>query len=220
MGSSSPNESAAQLSTTKRRAYETSHTCVHATGSPAAHAWASPPLPPITLTSTSCTASRAATSRTILIPDCPSMFCSTERLPGPRSDLRQYRGTLTLSAGTYDVQISLSNTLAPCTNAVLVDSQVTLTPGESVSAVAAISSTQVSMLQFTDNLGPVAPGNGRFVLAQCRRCSRAASHADAGWCQETANVHCVGKPGFADTRSAYRRANIWCRSQPSAAQPC
>src|SRR5208337_1808411 len=73
-------------------------------------------------------------------------------------------GPFTLAAGTYDVQISLANTLAPCTNAAVIDSQVTLTTGESVSAVAAISATQLTLLQFTDNLSPVAPGNGRFVL--------------------------------------------------------
>lgn len=73
-------------------------------------------------------------------------------------------GPLTLAAGTYDVQISMANTLAPCTNAAVIDSAVTLTPGESVSAVAAISATQPVMLQFVDFLGPVAPGNGRFVL--------------------------------------------------------
>jgi hypothetical protein len=73
-------------------------------------------------------------------------------------------GPFTLAAGTYDVQISMANTLSPCTNAVLIDSQVTLTPGESLSAVATISSTQPVVLQLTDNLGPVAPGNGRYIL--------------------------------------------------------
>jgi hypothetical protein len=73
-------------------------------------------------------------------------------------------GPFTLAAGTYDVQISLANTLAPCTNAAVIDSQVTLTPGENVSAVAAISGAQPSLLQFTDTLSPVAPGNARFVL--------------------------------------------------------
>ncbi|MGO9464094.1 MAG: DUF4397 domain-containing protein [Isosphaeraceae bacterium] len=73
-------------------------------------------------------------------------------------------GPFTLAAGTYDVQISLANTLAPCTNAVMIDSQVILTAGESVSAVAAISGTEPALLQFTDDLLPVAPGNGRFVL--------------------------------------------------------
>ncbi|MGA3087131.1 MAG: DUF4397 domain-containing protein [Terriglobales bacterium] len=73
-------------------------------------------------------------------------------------------GPLTLAAGTYDVEISLANTLQPCTNATLAASQVTLTPGESLSAVAAITSTQPALLQFTDDLAPVVPGNARFVL--------------------------------------------------------
>jgi hypothetical protein len=73
-------------------------------------------------------------------------------------------GPFTLAAGTYDVQISMANTLSPCTNAVLIDSQVTLTPGENLSAVATISSTQPVLLQLTDDLGPVSPGNGRYVL--------------------------------------------------------
>jgi hypothetical protein len=73
-------------------------------------------------------------------------------------------GPLTLVAGTYEVQISLSNTLEPCTNPAVIDSQVALLPGQNVSAVAAINSTQPVLLQFLDPLGPVAPGNGRFVL--------------------------------------------------------
>ena len=70
----------------------------------------------------------------------------------------------TLAAGTYTVQISLANTLAPCTNAAVLDSQVTMTPGQSIAAVAAISSTQPALLLFTEDLVPVAPGNARFVL--------------------------------------------------------
>src|ERR1035441_5458924 len=44
-------------------------------------------------------------------------------------------GPFTLAAGTYDVQISMANTLLPCTNAVLIDSQVILTAGENLSVV-------------------------------------------------------------------------------------
>jgi len=75
-------------------------------------------------------------------------------------------GPFTLSAGTYDVQISLANTLAPCTNAPTIASQVTLAAGASVSTVAAISGGQPTLLEFADNLSPVAPGNARFVFAQ------------------------------------------------------
>jgi hypothetical protein len=48
-------------------------------------------------------------------------------------------GPFSFSPGTYEVQISQSNTLAPCTNTPIIDSQVTLAPGASVSAVTAIS---------------------------------------------------------------------------------
>lgn len=75
-------------------------------------------------------------------------------------------GPLSFSAGTYDVQISEANTLAPCTNAALISSQATLTSGRSVSAVVAISGGEPALLQFVDNLAPVLPGNTRFVFAQ------------------------------------------------------
>src|SRR5271163_1338148 len=74
-------------------------------------------------------------------------------------------GPLSLPAGTYSVQISLANSLAPCTSAALIDSSVTLGGGANVSAVAAISGGQPVLLTFTDNLSAVTPGNARFVFA-------------------------------------------------------
>jgi hypothetical protein len=75
-------------------------------------------------------------------------------------------GPLSFSAGTYSVQISDANTVAPCTNPPITDSQLTLTSGASVSAVLAISGGQPALLPFTDNLSPVAPNDARFVFAQ------------------------------------------------------
>ncbi len=75
-------------------------------------------------------------------------------------------GPLTFPAGTYDVQISLASTLTPCSNPAVLDSQVTLTAGSSVSVVAAISGGVPALLQFPDNFSPVAPGNSRFVFVQ------------------------------------------------------
>jgi len=74
-------------------------------------------------------------------------------------------GPLTFAPGTYEVQLSPANTLAPCTNPTIIDSQVTLAAGASVSAVASISTGQPAFLDFTDNLLPVPAGNARFVLA-------------------------------------------------------
>jgi uncharacterized protein DUF4397 len=63
------------------------------------------------------------------------------------------------------VQISASNTLAPCTNPPLIDTQVTLPAGASASIVAAVSDGKTTSLQFNDNLSAVASGNARFVFA-------------------------------------------------------
>jgi hypothetical protein len=75
-------------------------------------------------------------------------------------------GPFSFPEGTYEVLISEANTLAPCTNPPIITSQVTLTSGASVSAVAALSGGQPTLLKFKDNLSPVAPGNARFVFAQ------------------------------------------------------
>ena len=72
---------------------------------------------------------------------------------------------LSFSAGTYDVEISESNTLAPCTNPVVIHTQVTLPAGGNVSLVAAVSGGKPTSLQFNDNLSPVTAGNARFVFA-------------------------------------------------------
>jgi hypothetical protein len=85
-------------------------------------------------------------------------------------------GPLGFSAGTYDVQISEANSLAPCTNPSIISSKVALTSGASVTAVAAMSGGEPTLLQFTDNLSPVAPGYARFVFVQS---------ADAGALQVT-----------------------------------
>jgi len=74
-------------------------------------------------------------------------------------------GPLSFAAGTYDLQISEANTLTPCSGSPVIDSQVTLAAGASVSAVLAISSGQPTLLSFADDLSPVAPGNARFVFA-------------------------------------------------------
>jgi hypothetical protein len=74
-------------------------------------------------------------------------------------------GPLSFSAGTYAVEVSESNTLAPCTNPVVIAAQVTLQPGANISLVAAVSAGKRAPLQFNDNLSPVTAGNARFVFA-------------------------------------------------------
>lgn len=75
-------------------------------------------------------------------------------------------GPFTLAAGTYTLDISESNTLGPCSNAAVISSSVTLKPGDNTSAVAAINANQPTLVVLGDELGPVVPGNARFVFAQ------------------------------------------------------
>lgn len=74
-------------------------------------------------------------------------------------------GPYTLAAGTYTLEISESNTLMPCTNPAVINSSVTLMPGDNTSAVTGINATQPTLVTLPDELGAVVPGNGRFVLA-------------------------------------------------------
>jgi Domain of unknown function (DUF4397) len=73
-------------------------------------------------------------------------------------------GPLSLAPAHYQVQISLANTLAPCTNPAVIDSPVTLASGQNVSAVATLIASQAALLQFPVNLAPLAAGSTRFVL--------------------------------------------------------
>jgi Domain of unknown function (DUF4397) len=74
-------------------------------------------------------------------------------------------GPYTLAAGTYTVEISESNTLAPCTNPAVISSSITFKPGDNTSAVAAINANQPTLVTLSDDLGAVVPGHARFVFA-------------------------------------------------------
>jgi Domain of unknown function (DUF4397) len=76
-------------------------------------------------------------------------------------------GPLTFLPGTYNVKVSIANSLAPCSNAPLIDSSVTLEPRTDISAVIALSETGTpTLLTFTNNLSPVAANLGRLLFAQ------------------------------------------------------
>ena len=75
-------------------------------------------------------------------------------------------GPLSFTAGTYDIQVSWANSLAGCTNSPIISAQVTLASATSQTIVTALNgSGQPVLLQFADNLSPIAAGNARFVLA-------------------------------------------------------
>lgn len=119
-------------------------------------------------------------------------------------------GPLSFSAGIYDVQIGHANTLAPCTNSPIIDSQVTLSSGASVSAVAAISGGKPTLLQQ-----PVASSAGQcaFCLSSSGRCSCVASHADAVVCQGSSDVQRSRKcwQAAGDQRTGGHLSGAGCR---------
>lgn len=74
---------------------------------------------------------------------------------------------LTLVPGTYDMKVSVANSLAPCSNSPFIDSSVSLKANEDASAVVALSQTgSPSLLTFTNNFSPVAADTARVLFAQ------------------------------------------------------
>jgi uncharacterized protein DUF4397 len=75
-------------------------------------------------------------------------------------------GPLTFTPGTYDVKMSVANSLAPCSNAPIIDSTVTLDSGKNVSAVFALNDSGAPVLStFTNNFSTVTANNARIQFA-------------------------------------------------------
>jgi hypothetical protein len=75
-------------------------------------------------------------------------------------------GPLSLPAGDYDVKISPANSLAPCTNAPLIEGTVKLGAGAAVTAVAALNGSGApALLTFPDSLTAVTAGEARLTMA-------------------------------------------------------
>jgi len=76
-------------------------------------------------------------------------------------------GPLTFAPGSYDVKISIADSLAPCTNEPLVESTITLNGGQNESAVMALSQAGTpTLISFTNNFASVSAGNTRIQFAQ------------------------------------------------------
>jgi len=76
-------------------------------------------------------------------------------------------GPLTLAAGTYDVKVSVANSLAPCSNSPLLERMITLEAGKDFSAVVALSPAgPPTLLTFANQFAPVSATAGRLLFAQ------------------------------------------------------
>lgn len=75
-------------------------------------------------------------------------------------------GPFTFFPGTYNVKISIANTLAPCSNTPLIDSEVTIDARSDISVVATLNDAGApTLLTFTNTLTPVAANVSRVLFA-------------------------------------------------------
>jgi hypothetical protein len=75
-------------------------------------------------------------------------------------------GPLTLAPGSYDLKISVADSLLPCSNTPLATSTISLEAGKSVSAVVALGKSGApTVLTFTNNFAPVTASMGRVQFA-------------------------------------------------------
>jgi hypothetical protein len=76
-------------------------------------------------------------------------------------------GPLTFDPGTYNLKVSMANTLAPCSNSPLIDASVTLEPRIDVSVVFALTDAGTpTLLTFTNDFSPVGATRSRILFAQ------------------------------------------------------
>jgi len=76
-------------------------------------------------------------------------------------------GPLTFEPGSYNVKVSIANTLAPCSNPPLIDKDVTIDPRTDISAVFALTEDGApTLLTFTNDFTSVAAGMSRILFAQ------------------------------------------------------
>jgi len=75
-------------------------------------------------------------------------------------------GPVTFLPGTYDVKVSIADSLAPCSNAPLIDKAVDIDAKTDYSAVLTLNEAGTpTLLTFTNNLTPVAANTGRLLFA-------------------------------------------------------
>jgi Domain of unknown function (DUF4397) len=76
-------------------------------------------------------------------------------------------GPLTLAPGSYELEISVADSLAPCSNTPFLEKTIALGAGKNVSAVVALNQAKApTLLTFTNNFAAVTAGDVRVLLAQ------------------------------------------------------
>ncbi len=75
-------------------------------------------------------------------------------------------GPFTVPAGTYQVEVSLADTITPCSNAAVIKGSIALTSGKETAVVAALSPKGApTAYAFPLDLSKVGKGQGRIFVA-------------------------------------------------------
>lgn len=76
----------------------------------------------------------------------------------------EVEGPFTLPEGTYDVKVSLANTLDPCSNAAVVAAPVPIEAGENVTIIAHLTEEGLpTAAKFVNDVTPSAEGTARVI---------------------------------------------------------
>jgi hypothetical protein len=76
------------------------------------------------------------------------------------------QGPLTFEPGTYNMKVSIANSLAPCSNSPLIDRSIQIQPETDISAVITLNDEGApTLLTSTNNLSPVGANNARLSFA-------------------------------------------------------
>jgi len=107
-------------------------------------------------------------------------------------------GPYTLPAGTYDVKISLANSLEPCSNSAVVAAPVPVEAGENVSIIAHLNEAGIpTAAKFVNDLTPTGDGNGRLIAHHTAAAPTVDALVSFGFPRQVATVPGVSNGGQA-----------------------
>lgn len=110
----------------------------------------------------------------------------------------QISGPYTLPAGTYDVKISLANTLEPCSNAAVVAAPVPVEAGENATIIAHLDEAGMpTAAKFVNDVTPTGDGNGRLVAHHAAAAPTVDALVSFGFPRQVATVPGLSNGGQA-----------------------
>jgi hypothetical protein len=98
-------------------------------------------------------------------------------------------GPFTLPAGTYDVKVSLANTLDPCSNAAVIAAPVPVAAGENATIIAHLSATgSPTASKFVNDVTPSGSGFARVIAHHTAAAPAVDINVSSGFPSSTATI--------------------------------